>query len=243
MHFSWSTWTTLFSSLVIAFALQTSMHGASSHCWQVIGTLTPASNRYTEILDKAGRNSPSFTKEHANSQDPHPMHFSGDMTKTFSISVSPLCSERKTSLDTYPVCFSNGLCLKQFSAPRAVLTSFFRIQIAESNLLLRRKPFSTFYALHFPKFLAPHFPDRSFVTPVDETGWTNFHAGKTPYAIGRCLLERRAHLSIDSPPGKPDGTGPLFFTGSDTQTAPDTFFFAPEKTFSGTDTVLIGQGS
>jgi hypothetical protein len=89
MHFAFSTTTTPCSFRLRAPVLQAAMHAASSHCRQAMGTFCPPSKRWTEILDTAGRNSLSFPIEHAISQLPHPMHFSGEMSNTFSMISAP----------------------------------------------------------------------------------------------------------------------------------------------------------
>jgi hypothetical protein len=76
MHLSVRTTTAfVFEFLVIALVGQTTIHGAGSHCSQMIGTLRHSlSFLGIHMRDCLGLNTPSFLKEHATMQDLQPVH-------------------------------------------------------------------------------------------------------------------------------------------------------------------------
>ena len=67
----------------IACSGQAVTQAACSHCRHITGAerSSPPRER-TETRDRAGLNSPSCAKEQASSQALHPVHFSGDISKT-----------------------------------------------------------------------------------------------------------------------------------------------------------------
>jgi hypothetical protein len=66
------------------------MHAASSHWKHIIGTFLPLANLNTLTLAIAGLHSPLWASEHASSQVPQPMHFSGEVISIFSMPHSSL---------------------------------------------------------------------------------------------------------------------------------------------------------
>jgi hypothetical protein len=76
----------------------TPIQGASPHCWHIIGTDIPSRSQVkTWMRVAAGRNSFSWTNEHASTQFLHPVHLSEWIINNSVISILLLIEKSPVS--------------------------------------------------------------------------------------------------------------------------------------------------